>query len=471
MNFNILIAEDEEMTLDLLASIVEMFFTKEYPYLNLNISKALNGKIALDIAKEQSQDIILSDITMPVMNGLDFIRNVRLFDKSVPILVLSALSSKEDVDEIMHCGATNYTTKPLNAKLFIAQIQVFVDFYIKRQNRYNKQSINLFTKSIYNRKVEFFITKENDLLEFWEYIVKDEFNIDTMDETLQYIYAMESLMIKQGISNTIVLEENDKEYYITFSNVNKLVDNNLDAIYNKYKLDAQKHKNDGFFDSFIISKHNIEEPMESAEVHTIEVKVEDEISENEAEDKKDISTLAKEIKKTLLMDIRYSIHEKITPETFLSELDPNYEDKIESFLDDLSLLNSQIYSLENINSLEELKLCTQQIIFYFNNFYIIVDTMGLFNVISRAFAILMNFLESLDDDFVVDSEKRILLSKMLLSLMNDLESWILCLFVDRNAPDIHYFDASFSDNCLSIISTFSEDDEEIDEDDDSIEFF
>ena len=460
MNFNILIVDDEEDIVDILVSIVGMFFTKEYPFLNTNISKALNGEEALAITKNNNQDIILSDIVMPKMDGLEFIRNVRLFDKSVPILVLSALNSKEDIDRIMYSGATNYTSKPLNAKLFIAQIKVFVDFYIKRQHIYNKQSVNLFTKNIYNRKVEFFITKENDLLEFWEYIVKDELNIDKIDEALQYIYAIESLMIKQGISNTIILEENDTEYYITFSNFNKLTKLNIDTIYDKYKVDINKHKNDGFFDSFIISKNNLDASLGIEK--TIVIKP------------KNLTTIEQELKETLLMDIRYSTHEKITLETFLSELEPNYEDKIENFLDDLAILNIRIYNLEENCNQDKIKLYIKDIVSYFNNFYIIVNSIGLFNVISRAFSILMNFLDNLDKEFIENMEKRILLSKMLLSLINDLEVWIIALFIDKNATDIHYFDASFSDDCLAIISTFSENDETEDnetEDDDGLEFF
>ena len=461
MNFNILIAEDEEAVLDILVSIVDMFISKEYPFLNLNISKATNGQIALDIAKKESQDIILSDIVMPKMDGIEFIKAVRTFDKSVPILVLSALSSQEDVAKVMDSGATNYTSKPLNGKIFTAQLKVFVDFYIRRQNRYNKKALNLFSKKIYKRKTEFFIERENDLLEFWEYIIRDSFDIYKSDTTLQYIYDIESLMIKHGISNTIILEENETNYYLTLSHIDEFDNSIYEKLYEKHFLNSLNYKNDGFYDSFRILKFM---PKEIVNVSN---------TEKEDESKKETDTLLtsleKELKDSLSQDRSYSAEEKITPEILLSELDPSYEDKIEDFLDSLSFLNTNIYNFEQSQNVSDGYIYIQEIVSYIHNFNTIVESMGLFNVVSKAFSILINFLDNLDKDIILNNEKRVLLSKMLLSIANDLEVWIITLFIDRDADDIHYFDTSFSVNCLTIISTFL--DEEENEEDDDIEFF
>lgn len=454
MKFNILIAEDEKEIREILASMVEMIFQKDYPFLDLQVSTAENGKIALSIAQEQHQDIILSDIVMPVMDGLKFISKVRLFDKSVPILVLSALSSSEDVDKIMQSGASNYTTKPLIGKLFTAQIKVFVDFYLRRQNKYNHSAINLYSKNIYKRKTEFLVEKEDDIVEFWEFLAEGILEKYRAEKVLRFIYDTELFMIKKGLSNSIILEECDDKYYLTISEIDKLDGEAILNISNKYTLDESHYKNNGFFLSTVIDKDEEDKkqiiaPFIKQEPHEIK------------NDKKEAR----------LNDIRYSIHEKVSPEEFLSELDPSFEDKIENFLDDLSTMSIHIFNLEDTN-LEDTKENIGEIIAYLDNFNETVDSLGLFNVINRSFNDLISFLTNLDEEILTNSEKRVLLSQMLQGLADDLGNWISTLFMDRNATDIHYLDASFSDNCFAIESTFTQtqqDGEEEDEDD--LEFF
>jgi len=455
MKFNILIVDDEEVILDILVSIVDMFISKEYPFLNLNISTATNGQIALDMVKKENQDIILSDIVMPKMDGIEFIKEVRKFNKTVPILVLSALSSQEDVTRVMDSGATNYTSKPLNGKIFTAQLKVFVDFHIRRQNRYNRKAINLFSKKIYKRKIEFFIEKENDLLEFWEYLIRDTFDIYKSDTTIQYIYELESLMIKHGIVNSIILEENDNNYYITLPHRKEFEDDIYERLYQKYDLNILNYKTDNIYDSFLMLK------IVHKEVETVSediAKVEIISSSTEI---KSLSDLEQELEETFVEDRNYSLSEKITPEIFLSELDPSYEDKIEDFLDSLGCLNTEIYNFEKSQTLEDGYNSIKEILTYIYSFTALVDSMALFNVVSRAFSILIDFLENLEQDILLNNEKRVLLSKMLLSIVNDLEDWIIALFIDRNSNDIHYFDTVFSANCLTIISTFVEEEDDL----------
>ena len=450
MKFNLLIAEDEDAVRETLVSIIEMFFKKEYPFLNLNISSARDGLEALEIASNEHQDIILSDIVMPNMNGLEFIKNVRNFDKGVPILVLSALSSSEDIDKIMQSGATNYTSKPLNGKLFTAQIRVFVDFYLRRQNRYNAKAINLFAKDIYKRKIEFLIEKEDDLLEFWEYIIGGIFEQYKVQSVLSFVYDFELLMIKQGFENSIIIEENDANFYLTLLDIDKVDNQIVIEELKRENIEEKNYKLDDFFLSLIVSKtEETSKKKESKEVKKIEIKEQKEV----------------------IHDLRYTIHEDITPEEFLSELDPSYEDKIENFLDDLSLVSIDIYKLEEALSLEEAKENILDILKYLENFLDVVSSLALFSVIERSFGHLMIFLQDIDSDILQNSEKRVLLSQMLQGLVNDLENWIVMLFEERKATDIHYFDASFSENCFLIESTFMEVQEMDSSEDNGIEFF
>ena len=259
-------------------------------------------------------------------------------------------------------------------------------------------------------------------------------------------------MIKKGLSNTIVIEEDNSKFYITLLEIDKIENQVIEQILNNHKLDQLEYKNDDFFMSLVI------------------LKKEEDIKVEVTKPMPNPSKIIIQDKKEALHDIRYSIHEDITPDEFLSELDPSYEDKIENFLDDLSLVAIDVYNLEQA-SLNDAQYLIKDIIKYLKNFDNVMDSMGLFSVINRSFAHLIEFLENIDDDIITNSEKRVLLSKMLQGLTDDLESWITMLFIERTAGDIHYFDASFSENCFAIASAFVESENDDEDDEDDLEFF
>jgi len=456
MKFKILIADDEKDFRDILVTIVKIIFEKEFPSMQLQIQTASNGKEELAIAQNESQDIIITDINMPVMGGKEAVRKIRLFDKSVPILALTALTDTKDVHEIIESGVSNYTSKPLNKKLFTAQIKAFVDFYLKNQFKYNKNAINLVNKEIFKRKTIFAIEKLEDLFEMWEYIL--EFNIvkeDNIQEILQYMYNFEETMIRKARYNEIILEENLENYYFTLTNINETL---ITDFLLQYDIDEKIGiEHDFHLITFIVKKvSDIEEAIQESTTS---------ITPSESP----IEILKEEIEEARELDLRYSTYEKVSAAELAAELDPSIEDKIENFDEDLELMREYIYNLEeceNANPKESL----HYIINAFKEFNNVVENIGLFNVINRTFDNFTFFLENLDEAILLDLQKRLLLTTLLKGLIDDFDKWIVSLFLQRNAPDIHYFDASFAENCLEIESIFLEK-ESNEDDDDSIEFF
>ncbi len=186
MKFNILITDDEIEFRDILVSIVEMIFVKYYPALKLQISVATNGQEELTLAQNEPQNIIITDVNMPIMDGKEAVRKIRLFDKSVPILALTALTDTKDVEAILQSGVSNYTAKPLNQKLFIAQIKSFVNLFIKSGFSYNKNAVNLISKQVFKRKMIFNIEWIEDLEESWEYFIEQ----NSMLSSVMYIFKI-----------------------------------------------------------------------------------------------------------------------------------------------------------------------------------------------------------------------------------------------------------------------------------------
>jgi len=78
------------------------------------VIEAGNGSQALDILRQQKVDLVLCDINMPVMDGLDLVRQLRDLDnaRGVPVLMISTEGSESHVMEAIACGARGYLRKP-----------------------------------------------------------------------------------------------------------------------------------------------------------------------------------------------------------------------------------------------------------------------------------------------------------------------------------------------------------------------
>ena len=84
-------------------------------YKDYKVYRALNGKDALEIFWKNSDiDIILTDINMPIMDGFELIKRVRIDNKDVIIIAMTAVSTDENISEVMAKGANQYLPKPLD---------------------------------------------------------------------------------------------------------------------------------------------------------------------------------------------------------------------------------------------------------------------------------------------------------------------------------------------------------------------
>jgi len=73
--------------------------------------EAANGAEAVELAQESRPDVIILDITMPVMNGLDAARKIRQFCPDTPILILTMHKSKQLMEEAQKIGVRGYVVK------------------------------------------------------------------------------------------------------------------------------------------------------------------------------------------------------------------------------------------------------------------------------------------------------------------------------------------------------------------------
>ena len=81
-----------------------------------------DGEEALAAVRERRPDLLMLDVMMPKMSGLEVCRTVRAADASLPIMMLTARSKDEDIVEGLGCGADEYVTKPFSMKVLFARI-------------------------------------------------------------------------------------------------------------------------------------------------------------------------------------------------------------------------------------------------------------------------------------------------------------------------------------------------------------
>src|SRR5512135_1582870 len=101
----ILVVDDEENTREGLSKILE----KE----GYNVEMAANGKEAMSLLKRQGFDLVITDMRMPLMDGLEVLREIKKMDEGIGVIMITAFGEVESYLEAMNMGAFEYINKPV----------------------------------------------------------------------------------------------------------------------------------------------------------------------------------------------------------------------------------------------------------------------------------------------------------------------------------------------------------------------
>ena len=110
----ILICDDEKD----IVNAVKIYLSSNPEY---QLLEASNGQEAVDIVKNGDIDLVLMDIMMPVMDGIEALSEIRKFS-NIPIILLTAKSEDTDVILGLNVGADDYITKPFNPMEVVARV-------------------------------------------------------------------------------------------------------------------------------------------------------------------------------------------------------------------------------------------------------------------------------------------------------------------------------------------------------------
>ena len=113
----ILIVEDVELNIDLLVQILE----NDY-----NLLVAKDGAEGVALTEQHRPDLVLMDISLPVMDGYEATRIIRKTFQSLPIIGLSAHAMQDDAEKAKAAGCTDYLTKPLDEDLLLQKLREYL---------------------------------------------------------------------------------------------------------------------------------------------------------------------------------------------------------------------------------------------------------------------------------------------------------------------------------------------------------
>ncbi|MGI6070214.1 MAG: response regulator transcription factor [Blautia sp.] len=203
----LVIVEDEDIIREGLISYVDW---AEMGY--EVVGEAMDGKMGLDIIREKKPDVVLTDIRMPVMDGLQMLGELRKEKNDTSVVILSGYEDFEYARSAMKLGVSEYILKPLNIKkLQDAMVRIYEEHATKKQRReeferlkkeedYNHQQLrmHLITQVLQHRKMG---EVREDLLE----------EMDNLYFSV-LIVAQESFPIMLGNDDYLQMAEADKDF-------------------------------------------------------------------------------------------------------------------------------------------------------------------------------------------------------------------------------------------------------------------
>jgi CheY-like chemotaxis protein len=123
----VLIVDDDETNLRLLRGILQSKFSFE-------IIEAKNGRIALEMIKEKKPFMVILDVMMPEMDGIQALEEIRKNEetKDLPVIICSAVSEKTKIVTLFNQGIVDYILKPIKPILLVNKIKDYLRAYLTK---------------------------------------------------------------------------------------------------------------------------------------------------------------------------------------------------------------------------------------------------------------------------------------------------------------------------------------------------
>ena len=245
---NILIVDDNKNNRMILRLLLEDYMD-ENDGVEFILDEAEDGQVAVDKCATGSFDIILMDIMMPNMDGIEATKIIREQHPKAMIIAVSAVDDSERKKLILNSGAEDYISKPVNSDIFISRIANYITLSETRKTKKAHSEIvaNLFTKDVFSRHMRFLITSEDALSEFWEYyLLSTDLKCDGLSDVVRTIYAIGEIQRRLHINSDVFVEDSEHKKYFTLSHIENVPQKIIELTLQKnnfsgnYKTDDSK---------------------------------------------------------------------------------------------------------------------------------------------------------------------------------------------------------------------------------------
>ena len=195
-NIKILYVEDDEIARENGIEYLENYFELIY-----DASDAIK---ALQLYEKYKPNIIITDIQMPKLNGLEFVKRIRQKDKKTQIIIITAFSDKDYLLKAIELGLVKYLVKPVREKEF--EEALFLCINALERNESNIVKLDEFTffdtfnkNLISNNEIVKLRAKE---LDFLELLIKNKNRYVTYEEIENYVWD-DSVMTKDALKTLV----------------------------------------------------------------------------------------------------------------------------------------------------------------------------------------------------------------------------------------------------------------------------
>jgi len=122
----ILIVDDEPGNIKILSNVLAQDYA---------LSVATNGKQALEIARVQSPDIVLLDMVMPGMDGIEVCEALKSNEQTsdIPVIFVTSMSDAVNEERGLEAGAVDYISKPISPPIVRARVKIHIQNYLSKR--------------------------------------------------------------------------------------------------------------------------------------------------------------------------------------------------------------------------------------------------------------------------------------------------------------------------------------------------
>ncbi|MCX6075068.1 MAG: response regulator [Campylobacterales bacterium] len=483
--YTVLYVEDEESIRKNIVSILKLFFK--------HVLVASDGKMGLDLFNEHPTDIIITDIQMPNMNGLEMIRVIRVKSPEIPVIITTAFSDSDYFLSSIELKVDQYLLKPIQAEqakeafykiaLLLENRKKLEELEQRKvQDKINKMSEQVMTQItnafpnpciIYTNQTIRYVNQP--FIELFqrtnlEMLLENRVSLDSFfDKRVGFLPSLDAYNRNDPSMNKISITrlKGRKIYRIMMreleldgnDSISVMITFN-DVTWEEYQKVKIKNYTE-ILEEFIIKKrrYSFVPPVTSSVSKGQSLKSIEVVNDLDIASTRFINDEEREV-------LRRSHKIKTTAHVYVQELD----DEVLQELQELQEIDRDLES-----AIDELQSDS--------NFAMLITIADAFEIYARKIGLLFEF-----DDlaYAIRSLKMLLISidttkidmKMLnklclliRSIKDDLASWNNNIFIAQSALDIHYIDTSLFSTCLQIELALSDEFKSVESSDNDFELF